>query len=88
MLLHILIGLTKEDNKKCTLDYIKILGFNTKGQQYLNNIKKDIILPTTPPKESLVFKYELKSVYLYEQAIKKSLNNFDLKNIPVIKKDQ
>lgn len=86
MLLHILIGLTKEDNKKCTIDYLKILGFNNKGQEYLKTIRKDITLPTTPPKDSLVFKYELKSVYLYEQAIKKSLNNFDIKNIPIIKK--
>lgn len=88
MLLHILIGLTKEDNKKCNLDYLKILGFTNIGQDYLSTIKKDITLPTTPPKDSLVFKYELKSVYLYEQATKKSLNNFDIKNIPIIKKDQ
>lgn len=88
MLLHILIGLTKEDNKKCNLDYLKILGFTNIGQDYLSTIKKDITLSTTPPKDSLVFKYELKSVYLYEQATKKSLNNFDIKNIPIIKKDQ
>lgn len=83
MLIHILIGLTKEDNQKLNLDYIKILGFNTRGQEYLNHIKKEISLPTTPPKDSLTFKYELKSAYLYEQALKSSLNNFDLKNIPV-----
>lgn len=86
MLLHILIGLTKEDNKKCKLDYLRILGFTSNGQEYLNTIKKDISLPTTPPKNSLIFKYELKAVYLYEQATKKSLNNFDIKNIPIIKK--
>ena len=85
MLLHILIGLTKSDNKNTTLDYLKILGFNTKGQEYLNSIKKDITLPTTPIKDSLIYKYELKSAYLYEQAIKKSLNNFDSKNIPIKK---
>ncbi len=85
MLLHILIGLTKNDNKNTTLDYLKILGFNTKGQGYLNSIKKDITLPTTPIKDSLIYKYELKSAYLYEQAIKKSLNNFDSKNIPIKK---
>jgi predicted nucleotidyltransferase len=85
MLLHILIGLTRNDNKNTTLDYLKILGFNTKGQGYLNSIKKDITLPTTPIKDSLIYKYELKSAYLYEQAIKKSLNNFDSKNIPIKK---
>ena len=82
MLLHILIGLTKQDNKNTKLDYLKILGFTLNGQVYLNKIKKDITLPTTPPKESIVFKYELKAAYLYEQATKKSLNNYDLKNIP------
>ncbi len=86
MLLHILIGLTKEDNKQCTLDYLKILGFSSTGQQYLKSVRKNISLPTTPPSNSLVFQYELKAVYLYEQAIKKSLNNFDIKNIPIIKR--
>ncbi len=83
MFLHILIGLTKKDNQNAILDYIKILGFNTKGQEYLNSIKKDITLPTTPNKDSLIYKYELKSAYLYEQATKKKLNNFDNKNIPI-----
>ena len=87
MLLHILIGLTKDDNHLTKLDYIKILGFNAKGQQYLKSIRKDISLPTTPNKESKVFAYELKAAYLYEQATKKSLNNFDIKNIPIQKRD-
>lgn len=85
MLIHILIGLTKKDNDKTTLDYIKILGFNKLGQQYLKDIRKDIILPTTPNKESIIYNYELKAAYLYEQATKKSLNDFDKKNIPLIK---
>lgn len=85
MLIHILIGLTKEDNQNTKLDYIKILGFNSNGQQYLNKIRKDITLPTTPNKDSLIYKYELKVAYLYEQAIHKSLNNFDIKNIPIQK---
>ena len=88
MLLHILIGLTKDDNHLTTLDYIKILGFNTKGQEYLKTIRKDISLSTTPNKESKVFEYELKAAYLYEQATKKSLNNFDIKNIPTQKRDK
>ncbi len=86
MLLHILIGLTKEDNKNTHLDYIKILGFNQKGQEYLNKIKKNLNLPTSPSKESIVFQYELKAAFLYEQITNTSLNNFDLKNIPIQKK--
>ena len=41
MLIHILIGLTKKDNDQTKLDYIKILGFNKLGQQYLKDIRKD-----------------------------------------------
>ncbi len=85
MLLHIIAGLTKQDNKNIKLDYIKILGFNNQGQSYLNKIKKDISIPTTPNKDSYIYKYELKAAYLYEQAIKQSLNNYDSKNIPTKK---
>lgn len=87
MLIHILIGLTKKDNDQTKLDYIKILGFNKLGQQYLKDIRKDITLPTTPDKDSIIYKYELKAAYLYEQATKESLDNFDIKNIPIIKED-
>ena len=41
-LIHILCGM-KKDNYQ--LKYIRILGFNKKGQSYLNKIKKDIKLP-------------------------------------------
>ena len=34
-------------------------------------------------KESKIFEIELKAAYLYEQATKKSLDNFDIKNIPI-----
>ena len=85
MLIHILLGLTKKDNDITKLDYIKILGFNKLGQEYLKTIRKDITLSTTPNKDSLIYNYELKAAYLYEQATKKTLNNFDLKNIPIIK---
>ena len=86
MLIHILIGLTKEDNKKSKVDYIKILGFNKNGQEYLRKIKKDITLPTTPLKDSIILKYELLASYVYMKLTKQETYNFDLKNIP-IKKD-
>ena len=38
-------------------------------------------------KESKVYEIELKAAYLYEQATKKSLDNFDIKNIPIQKRD-
>ncbi len=83
LLLHILIGLTKKDNELAELNYIKILGFNKIGQDYINSIKKTFSLPTKPIKDSIIYKYELKAAYLYEHAINESLNNFDLKDIPI-----
>ncbi len=46
MLNHILCSFTKEENKQVNkLEYLRILGFNKTGQEYLNTIKKDIKLP-------------------------------------------
>lgn len=85
MLFHILIGLTKKDNQIINIDYLKILGFNDKGQKYLSTIRKELTIPQNPPKDSLLFKYELISSYLYEEITNNSLNNFDKKNIPIKK---
>ena len=45
MLLHILTSFTKEEAKNIKIDYIRILGFNQQGKDYLNKIKKDIDVP-------------------------------------------
>ena len=46
MLLHILVGFTKEMSKSMReIDYIRILGFNDKGRNYLSKVKKDVNLP-------------------------------------------
>lgn len=46
MLLHILCNFTKEEkNNFNEITYIRILGLNSKGQKYLNNIKKDLDIP-------------------------------------------
>ena len=44
MFIHILTSLTKEE-KDLKIDYIRVLGFNKKGQKYLNKIKKDTLIP-------------------------------------------
>lgn len=41
MLTHILCSLTKEESKE-DIDYIRLLGLNKKGQNYLNKIKKEM----------------------------------------------
>lgn len=46
MLIHILLGFTKDQAKKLNnITYIRVLGFNKKGQEYLKRTKKDINLP-------------------------------------------
>ena len=41
MLMHILFNLTKEESKDIAIDYVRVLGFNSKGRSYLNKIKKN-----------------------------------------------
>lgn len=45
MFTHILTNFTKEDAKDLEIEYLRVLGFNTRGKNYLNKIKKDIDIP-------------------------------------------
>ena len=46
MLLHLLCNFTKETAKDLqSIKYIRILGFNKNGKDYLNAIKKDMTIP-------------------------------------------
>ena len=36
---------SKEEANNIDIDYIRILGFNNKGKEYLHNIKKEIDIP-------------------------------------------
>lgn len=46
MLIHILTNLTKKDVQEYDIDYIRVLGFNSNGRNYLNRIKKDTNIVT------------------------------------------
>lgn len=83
MLIHILVGFTKEDNKKLKLDYIKILGFNSNGKKYLNKIKKDIDIPIMPNKKSLIYMYELKATLIYDMVVNNKNIDFEINNKPI-----
>ena len=83
MMIHILIGLRKEDNIK-ELDYIKILGMSKYGQKYLNNIKDSLLRKTQINKESIIYKYELIASSIYDILCNTNTYNYEIKNKPVI----
>lgn len=68
MLLHILTNFTKEEAQNIKIDYIRLLGFTSSGQRYLNNIKKDINIPIITrykPKVSKLLDLEFRANSIY-----------------------
>ena len=68
MLLHILVGFTKEMAKDMKeIEYIRILGFNRKGQEYLNSIKKEVEIPIISKfvRDYKMLKFELDTTIIY-----------------------
>lgn len=82
MFIHILLNFLKSDNQD--LEYIKILGFNSKGKEYLSNIKNKLIIPTTVNKESIQYKYELNASIIYDIINNTNTYQYELKNKPII----
>lgn len=86
MLLHILLNIYKSDNDYKT--YIRILGFNGKGQSYLNKIKKEINIPiftNYKPNILNVFDIEFRSTFIYALIVNDlSLIDKEYTNTPVI----
>ncbi len=89
MLCHILCSFTKEENNIKDLEYIRILGFNKKGQEYLNIIKSNINVPIlnkydTKKYKTLDIEYRVSQVY---SQIYENIMDDEIKNKP-IKKDE
>ena len=86
MFIHILTSFTKEEAKKRKeISYIRVLGFNKKGRDYLNKIKKEVKVPiyTNFNKD---LELELKVTKIYAQIVNDpSLIKKEIKNI-IIKK--
>lgn len=90
MLIHILTSFTKDEANSLEINYIRLLGFSTKGQKYLNSIKKDLTLPiiTTYKKNlSPLLDLELRTSSVYYLPIDTNLLEKEYKQQP-IKKNQ
>ena len=85
MFVHILCSYNKEDKLNEDI-YLRVLGFNKKGKQHLNTIKKDINYPliTNINKSNIdVLKKELECDLIYNLITKKHENIYKKK--PIIK---
>ena len=89
MLIHILTNFTKEEAANINIDYIRIIGFNSKGKKYLNIIKKDISIPfitTYKPNISKILDIESRVSSIYSLALNNDILKQEYKNSPIIKK--
>lgn len=86
MLNHILCSFTKSENNIKDLEYIRILGFDKKGQEYLSKIKKDMNTPIlnkydTKKYKTLEIEKRVSDIYslIYEDIIKQEIQNKPIK---------
>lgn len=90
MLIHILTSFTKEEAKTLEIDYIRILGFNLNGKNYLNTIKKEIELPIITSYKKNISKLldlEQRIISIYNLPINENLTLEEYKRKPIIKID-
>ena len=83
MLVHILTSLPKDINKLASIEYIKILGFNKKGREYLHNLKEDLEISLIPIPTSLQYKYELIAAQVYSLISKNKILIYEKSNKPI-----
>lgn len=90
MLLHILTSFTKEEASNIDIDYIRVLGFTTKGQEYLSTIKKNITIPIiTGYKKNIskVLDIEYRVTKIYSLFTSVSLIKKEYQIKPIIKEN-
>lgn len=80
MIMHIILGFTKEDNYRVEHNYMKVLGFNKRGKEYLHGIKICHNFRNT-----LVYQYELKASLIYQMITGVNTYKFDLESKPIVK---
>ena len=88
MLIHILTSFTKEEATNLEIDYIRLLGFNKKGKDYLNSVKKNINIPIiTNYKKNIskILDIEFRITDIYNLIINDNLKELEYKHKPIIK---
>jgi len=91
MFVHILCNFTKEEASRCKgVKYIRVLGFNKNGKDYLNKIKKTIEIPIVTnysaiKDEMLEIEFRVNSIYASIFKEKNYLSELEYKHKPVIK---
>ena len=84
MLLHILCNFTKEKaNSMNKISYIRILGLNDNGKNYLNKIKKELDLPIISKisrNKDPMLEYELETTKIYDLIYNENLLKKEYQN--------
>ena len=84
MLIHILVSLTKEEASDQDIHYIRVLGFNKAGKDYLNSIKKKVSVPiitNIKKKDEELLNISIRTEKIYSLIINGDLNSY--KNPPM-----
>ena len=85
MLIHILCNFTKEKaNSLKEIKYIRILGLNKKGSNYLNQIKKELEVPLISKIErekDPMLEFEIQTTKIYDIIKNNDLENREYKSI-------
>ena len=83
-LVHILTSFTKEEAKNITTDYIRVLGFDKKGQNYLKKIKHNNILTHYKSNISLALDIEYRITSIYSLILNNNLDKEEITHNPII----
>ena len=84
-LLHILTSYTVSESKNIDINYIRVLGFNKKGQDYLKIIKKNNNIITHYKNNiSLSLDIEYRVSLIYSLILNNDLGNDEISHNPVI----
>ena len=83
MLIHILLGIKKKD-AKIPINYLRVIGLNINGRNYLKMIRKDLDISLNTDKNSKLYEYEMKAAFIYDIITGQECTKKELSNKPII----